>query len=130
MPCGRCRQLIWEHGGPRCLVDAEPMPVSMVHLLPDAFDAADLDRQPPEVPVALREYQGRGTVFVHPDVIGGERVWTGYWERSSGGDGGATGIIEEGPNLPSAQDPGAPGRRRTTPVVGGDAHGGNVRGGV
>src|SRR6516165_7864596 len=21
MPCGRCRQLLWEHGGPECLVD-------------------------------------------------------------------------------------------------------------
>src|SRR5205809_1424180 len=21
MPCGRCRQLLWEHGGPDCLVD-------------------------------------------------------------------------------------------------------------
>src|SRR5262249_58805282 len=29
MPCGRCRQLIWEHGGPGCLVDAEPSPVSI-----------------------------------------------------------------------------------------------------
>ena len=130
MPCGRCRQLIWEHGGPRCLVDAEPMPVSMVHLLPDAFDAADLDRQPPEVPVALREYQGRGTVFVHPDVIGGERVWTGYWERSSGGAGEPTGIIEEAPNLPSAKDAVAWGRRRTTRVVVVDAGGGTSWAGV
>jgi cytidine deaminase len=25
-PCGRCRQLLFEHGGPDCLVDAEPAP--------------------------------------------------------------------------------------------------------
>ncbi len=22
MPCGRCRQLLWEHGGPNCLLDS------------------------------------------------------------------------------------------------------------
>jgi cytidine deaminase len=38
MPCGRCRQLIWEHGGPDCLVDAEPAPVSIAQLLPYPFD--------------------------------------------------------------------------------------------
>ncbi len=44
MPCGRCRQLLWEQGGPDCLVDAEPEPVPMSMLLPRAFDVADLDR--------------------------------------------------------------------------------------
>lgn len=44
MPCGRCRQLLWEHGGPGCLVDALPRPVPMSALLPAAFDAADLGR--------------------------------------------------------------------------------------
>jgi cytidine deaminase len=44
MPCGRCRQLLWEHGGPDCLVDAEPEPVPLARLLPYAFDAAALDR--------------------------------------------------------------------------------------
>jgi cytidine deaminase len=44
MPCGRCRQLLWEHGGPECLVDAEPAPLPMSALLPHAFDAGDLDR--------------------------------------------------------------------------------------
>jgi cytidine deaminase len=42
--CGRCRQLIWEHGGPDCLVDAEPVPVPMARLLPYAFELAG--RQP------------------------------------------------------------------------------------
>src|SRR5919107_3713224 len=38
MPCGRCRQLLWEHGGPECLVDAVPRPLRMAELLPHAFD--------------------------------------------------------------------------------------------
>jgi cytidine deaminase len=37
MPCGRCRQLIAEHGGEECLVDAEPAPRRLAELLPDAF---------------------------------------------------------------------------------------------
>src|SRR5256886_3508248 len=82
MPCGRCRQLIWEHGGPGCLVDADPLPVYMHQLLPYAFSADDLT-PPPELPRHLRDFQGNGTVFVHPDSLAGQRVWTGYWERSS-----------------------------------------------
>jgi cytidine deaminase len=37
MPCGRCRQLLAEHGGEECLVDAEPVPRRLAELLPDAF---------------------------------------------------------------------------------------------
>jgi cytidine deaminase len=44
MPCGRCRQLLWEHGGPDLLVDTERGPVPMIELLPDAFSQADLGR--------------------------------------------------------------------------------------
>lgn len=44
MPCGRCRQLLWENGGPDCLIDAVPGPVSMAELLPRAFDVEDLGR--------------------------------------------------------------------------------------
>lgn len=47
MPCGRCRQLLWEHGGPDCLVDADPTPVPMSELLPRAFGVADLGRVTP-----------------------------------------------------------------------------------
>ncbi|MFI1967357.1 cytidine deaminase [Streptomyces pathocidini] len=43
MPCGRCRQLLWEHGGPELLVDAEGGPRRLAELLPAAFDAGDLD---------------------------------------------------------------------------------------
>jgi cytidine deaminase len=124
MPCGRCRQLLWEHGGPDCLVDADPVPVPMSVLLPYAFDASALSSSssPPAVPARLREHVGRGTVFVHPDVAGGQRVWTGYWERSTR-TGEPTGILEEAPNWP---DPGAViewARARTPRVVVVDADG-------
>src|SRR5688572_26893149 len=34
MPCGRCRQLLWEHGGAKLLVDHADGPVPMADLLP------------------------------------------------------------------------------------------------
>jgi cytidine deaminase len=42
MPCGRCRQLLWEHGGPDLLVDTPSGVRPMRELLPDAFGADDL----------------------------------------------------------------------------------------
>lgn len=42
MPCGRCRQLLWEQGGPRLLVATGRGVVAMTEVLPDAFDATDL----------------------------------------------------------------------------------------
>jgi cytidine deaminase len=42
MPCGRCRQLLWEHGGPGCLLQTPSGIKPMSAVLPDAFDAADL----------------------------------------------------------------------------------------
>lgn len=42
MPCGRCRQLLWEHGGATCLVDSARGPVTLTELLPDAFGVNDL----------------------------------------------------------------------------------------
>lgn len=44
MPCGRCRQLLWEHGGPECLVDTPSGIKPMTAVLPDAFSSDDLDR--------------------------------------------------------------------------------------
>jgi cytidine deaminase len=44
MPCGRCRQLLWEHGGPTLLVETASGPRPMSEILPDAFDAGDLSR--------------------------------------------------------------------------------------
>ena len=37
LPCGRCRQLLWEHGGPDLIVDREGGPVPLSFLLPDGF---------------------------------------------------------------------------------------------
>jgi cytidine deaminase len=42
MPCGRCRQLLFEHGGPSMLVDAPEGPLPVGELLPLAFGPADL----------------------------------------------------------------------------------------
>jgi cytidine deaminase len=37
MPCGRCRQLLWEHGGAHLLVDTPQGVQPMTAVLPDAF---------------------------------------------------------------------------------------------
>ncbi len=42
MPCGRCRQLLWEHGGPSLLVMTPSGVKPMSDVLPDAFDVSDL----------------------------------------------------------------------------------------
>jgi len=42
MPCGRCRQLLWENGGPTCVVDTPSGARTMVDVLPDAFGPDDL----------------------------------------------------------------------------------------
>lgn len=44
MPCGRCRQLLWENGGPNLLVDSPAGIIAMTEVLPQAFGPADLDR--------------------------------------------------------------------------------------
>jgi cytidine deaminase len=42
MPCGRCRQLLWENGGPTMLLRTARGVVPMTEVLPDAFDDGDL----------------------------------------------------------------------------------------
>ena len=42
-PCGRCRQLIFEHGGPSCLVLMPGGVAPMSEVLPGAFGPHDLD---------------------------------------------------------------------------------------
>jgi cytidine deaminase len=37
MPCGRCRQVLYELGGPDCLVDTPRGALPMSDVLPDAF---------------------------------------------------------------------------------------------
>jgi cytidine deaminase len=45
MPCGRCRQLLWEHGGADLLIDHASGPVPLAQLLPHAFGPEHLDPQ-------------------------------------------------------------------------------------
>jgi cytidine deaminase len=42
MPCGRCRQLLWENGGPGMLLWTVSGVKPMSEVLPDAFGADDL----------------------------------------------------------------------------------------
>jgi cytidine deaminase len=44
MPCGRCRQVLLEHGGPAMLIDHPDGARTLAELLPDAFGPADLGR--------------------------------------------------------------------------------------
>jgi cytidine deaminase len=45
MPCGRCRQLLYEHGGPALLVDGgeDAPPTTLGDLLPAAFGPGDVE---------------------------------------------------------------------------------------
>ncbi len=42
VPCGRCRQLLMEAGGPGLLLDADGAPRPLGDLLPGAFTTTDL----------------------------------------------------------------------------------------
>jgi cytidine deaminase len=42
MPCGRCRQLLFEHGGNELLVDGDGTPTPMSEVLPGAFGPDDI----------------------------------------------------------------------------------------
>ncbi len=42
MACGRCRQLLWEHGGPDLMVETVSGVKQMSEVLPDAFGPDDL----------------------------------------------------------------------------------------
>jgi cytidine deaminase len=44
MPCGRCRQLLFENGGPDMLLETVRGVRPMSDVLPDAFGPADLER--------------------------------------------------------------------------------------
>ena len=44
MPCGRCRQLLWENGGPDLELLTRSGVRRLEELLPDAFGPDDLDR--------------------------------------------------------------------------------------
>ena len=42
MPCGRCRQLLWENGGPECQLMTPEGVLPMTDVLPQAFGPANL----------------------------------------------------------------------------------------
>lgn len=42
MPCGRCRQLLWENGGPECLLMTPEGVRTMEQVLPQAFGPENL----------------------------------------------------------------------------------------
>lgn len=45
MPCGRCRQLLWEAGGPDALLDTPEGVRPLRDVLPQAFGPDDLERR-------------------------------------------------------------------------------------
>jgi len=57
MPCGRCRQLLWEHGGRELVVETPGGVMAMDAVLPDAFGGDDLDR----VAAGARDADGQAT---------------------------------------------------------------------
>ena len=44
MPCGRCRQLLWEHGGAQLLIETPEGVRTMAEVLPMAFGPDDLEK--------------------------------------------------------------------------------------
>nr|BFE67770.1 hypothetical protein GCM10020092_010710 [Actinoplanes digitatis] len=106
--------------------------MTLAQLLPNAFGPDDIEKVTgpsavPAVPPQLAKWRGRGTVFVHPDLSGGEQVWTGYWERSAGSPDeidAEKGILEEGPIFPTAAGAVAWALTRTPRIVVVDADGG------
>lgn len=45
-PCGRCRQVLYEFGGPELQVDTHDGVVTLADLLPGAFGPGDLPTSP------------------------------------------------------------------------------------
>ena len=45
MPCGRCRQLVWENGGPDCLLMTPEGVLPMSEVLPQAFGPDNLTQR-------------------------------------------------------------------------------------
>jgi cytidine deaminase len=45
-PCGRCRQLLWEHGGPSLQIEVNGVPRKMSEMIPYAFPEASTFSNP------------------------------------------------------------------------------------
>lgn len=63
-PCGRCRQLLWEHGGPELEVLAPGGVVPMSAVLPGAFDVNDMNAL--TTPPADTQSDARGAADAAP----------------------------------------------------------------
>ncbi len=83
LPCGRCRQLLLEAGGPALLVDTASGPVTLADLLPASFGTADLaarrDQAAPSPPPQPNHgsqllHQTQGSDRAMPDVVSLIRV--------------------------------------------------------
>ena len=83
LPCGRCRQLLLEAGGPALLVDTASGPVTLADLLPASFGSADLaarrDQAAPSPPPQPNHgsqllHQTQGSDRAMPDVVSLIRV--------------------------------------------------------
>jgi thymidine phosphorylase len=83
LPCGRCRQLLLEAGGPALLVDTASGPVTLADLLPASFGTADLaahrDQGAPSPPPQPNHgsqllHQTQGSDCAMPDVVSLIRV--------------------------------------------------------
>ncbi len=119
MPCGRCRQLLWEHGGPECLVDHADGPLRMAELLPFAFGPENLDQVPgPEAAAgSLEAMAGQGHGVRAPGQrrrgTGVDRVLGALDPASADETSSARGILEEGPLWPDSAEAVAWGQART-----------------
>ena len=71
LPCGRCRQLLLEAGGPGLLVDTATGPVALAALLPASFGTADLAARREQPAPHPPPQQGHGSQLLHP--VPGER---------------------------------------------------------
>jgi thymidine phosphorylase len=83
LPCGRCRQLLLEAGGPALLVDTASGPVTLADLLPASFGTADLaahrDQAAPSPPPQPNHgsqllHRTQGSDRAMPDVVSLIRV--------------------------------------------------------
>jgi cytidine deaminase len=65
LPCGRCRQLLLEAGGPELLVDTASGPVTLADLLPASFGIADLAARRDQAAPPPPPQSGHGSQLLH-----------------------------------------------------------------
>jgi len=65
LPCGRCRQLLLEAGGPGLLVDTASGPVTLADLLPASFGTADLAARRDQAAPPPPDQQSHGSQLLH-----------------------------------------------------------------